>query len=431
MIKSIFTNSFGILFSRVFGFLRDMTTASILGVNIYSDIFFVTFQLPNLFRRIFAEGAFLQAFLPSFIHSKKRTLLFASIFSSIFLIILTLTLLVYIFDFQTAKLVFAGFSDEVISKAIIFLKINFLFLPLIFVTTILGAILNFKNHFWISSFSSAFINIGIILALLLSENKTPKEIALFMSFGVLIGAIFQVAIHLIGIKTVKMTKVIFGGFYKLNRISEVKQDTIFFVKKFLLSIWGNSTTQISTFLDTVIASFLISGSISYLYFANRVFQFPLALFAIATSIVLFPKINKLLKLKKLTEAKKIFKYLFLLLFVVLFLASLIGIVFSEDIIKLLFERGNFTALDRIETAKVLEFYLFGLVFSGLSKLLSLWLYAHEKMLETAKISTYTLIVKICFSIILIQPFGVAGLALSTTLSSFVLFIFTILSIKKL
>jgi len=221
MIKSIFTNSFGILFSRVFGFLRDMTTASILGVNIYSDIFFVTFQLPNLFRRIFAEGAFLQAFLPSFIHSKKRILLFASIFSSIFLIILTLTILVYIFDFQTAKLVFAGFSDEVISKAIIFLKINFLFLPLIFVTTILGAILNFKNHFWISSFSSAFINIGIILALLLSENKTPKEIALFMSFGVLIGAIFQVAIHLIGIKTVKMTKVITYGTFDLFHIGHL------------------------------------------------------------------------------------------------------------------------------------------------------------------------------------------------------------------
>ena len=161
-----------------------------------------------------------------------------------------------------------------------------------------------------------------------------------MSFGVLIGAIFQVAIHLIGIKTVKMTKVIFGGFYKLNRISEVKQDTKFFIKKFLLSIWGNSTTQISTFLDTVIASFLISGSISYLYFANRVFQFPLALFAIATSIVLFPKINKLLKLKKLTEAKKIFKYLFLLLFVVLFLASLIGIIFRKILLNFFLDEAT-------------------------------------------------------------------------------------------
>ena len=425
MLKSIFTNSSGILFSRILGFFRDMLTASILGVNIYSDIFFVAFQLPNLFRRIFGEGAFSQAFLPSFTRTKHKILFSASVFYKLIFAILLLTLLVNIFSFEITKIISAGFSDEVIQKAEIFVKINFFYLTLIFIVTFLSALLHFKEHFVTTAFSTALLNISMISALLLSQNLPPKDIVFYLSYGVVIGGLLQVLAHLIALKFTGMQKVFYGGLGKFRRFHTVKKDSKHFFNKFFLAIWGGGTAQISSFLDTLFASFLMTGSISYLYFANRVFQFPLALFAIATTIAIFPRVSKFIKQKKYLEAEKIFKFSFWLLFSLLSSATIIGIVFADEIVSLLFERGNFGESDRIATAQVLIFYLLGLSVFGISKLFSLWLYAHEQIGTSAKISTYSLVVKIVFSAILISPFGVSGLALSTAISSLILFILTV------
>jgi len=425
MLKSIFTNSSGILFSRILGFFRDMLTASTLGVNIYSDIFFIAFQLPNLFRRIFGEGAFSQAFLPSFTRVKKRVLFSASIFYKLISAIIILTVLVNIFSYEVTSIIGAGFSDEVIKEAEIFVQINFLYLILIFIVTFLSALLHYREHFITTAFSTALLNISIIIALTLSQNLTQKEIIYFMSYGVVIGGILQVIAHIIAINFNSMNKILYGGLLKFTRFKEVKKSSNKFFNKFFLAIWSGGTAQISSFLDVLIASFLITGSISYLYFANRVFQFPLAIFAIATTIAIFPKVSKFIKLKQEQKADKIFKISFWILISLLSSATIVGTIFSEEIVKLLFERGNFLENDRIETAKVLFFYLLGLTVFGISKLFSLWLYAHEKMVETAKISTYTLIIKIFFALLLVDVFGVSGLALSTSISSIFLLIFTL------
>ena len=402
-----------------------MLTASTLGVNIYSDIFFIAFQLPNLFRRIFAEGAFSQAFLPSFTRVRQKILFSASVLYKLIFSIIILTVLVNIFSFEVTQIIGVGLSDEVIKEAHIFVAINFYYLILIFFVTFLSALLHYREHFLTTAYSTTLLNISIIIALVLSKDLDPKEIVFYMSYGVLIGGFLQVVAHLIAIHYRSMTKIVFGGLTKFKRFKEVKKDSNKFFNKFFLAMWGGGTAQISSFLDTVIASFLMTGSISYLYFANRVFQFPLAIFAIATTIAIFPKVSKLIKLKKDGEADKIFKYGFWFLLYLLSSATVVGIVFSEEIIKLLFERGNFREVDRIETARVLTFYLLGLTVFGISKLFSLWLYAHEKIGTTAKISTYSLIIKVSFSIILVTPLGVSGLALSTAISSFFLLIFTL------
>lgn len=425
MIKSIFSNSSGILFSRILGFLRDMLTASTLGVNIYSDIFFVAFQLPNLFRRVFGEGAFSQTFIPSFTRVKRKILFSASIFYKLISAIIFLTILVFVFDNEITKAIATGFSEETIEKATIFVKINFLYLTAIFMVTFLSALLHYREHFATTAYSTALLNLSLIFALFLSSEKTSEEIVYYLSYGVVIGGILQLIAHIIAIKYYSISKVFYGGLLRWKRFDEVKNESKRFFSKFFLAIWGGGTAQISSFLDTLLASFLVTGSISYLYFANRLFQFPLAIFAIATSIAIFPRVSKYIKLNREGEAREIFRKSFWLLTFLLSFSTVVGVVFAEEIVKLLFERGNFSSIDREETAKVLIAYLLGLTIFGVAKLFSLWLYAKERIGASAKISTYSLIVKIIFSLILIEPFGASGLAYSTTISSLVLFIFTI------
>jgi len=188
---------------------------------------------------------------------------------------------------------------------------------------------------------------------------------------------------------------------------------------------GSSTTHISAFLDTWLASFLMTGSISYLYYGNRVFQLPLALFAIATSIALFPMIARSIKNKDEDKALSLMKKSSIILFGLLSISTFIGIFFNEFIVSLLFERGAFTSEDTTNTALILAMYLIGLLPFGIGKIFSLWLYAKEQQFLAAKISVYSLGWNIVFSLILIKPYGAAGLAFASTLSGFILFFLTI------
>ncbi len=417
MLKKIFTNSFGILTSRILGFIRDLFTASILGANIYSDIFFVAFKLPNLFRRIFAEGAFVQSFLPSYTKTKQKNLFAATIFVRFFSIILLFSLLVTLFAPFFTKLIALGFNEELINLAAPYVAINFYYLLFIFCVTFLAALLQYKEHFATTAFSTALLNISLIGALLLYQ-KAPKEVIVFaMSVAVLVGGLLQLLAHLITAASKGVLKPLILGFFALKtKKNRIQTDLTNFYKNFFPAIWGNSTAQLSAFLDTWLASFLVSGTISYLYYANRVFQLPLALFAIATATALFPSIAKALKKEDEEVAIKLLKKSFWLLLFLLGAATIGGAVLAKEVVWLLFERGSFTHQDTLHTALVLQMYLIGLLFWGLAKLFSLWLYATHRQKEAAKIATYSLITNIIFSLSLIYPFGAAGLALASSLA---------------
>ncbi len=418
LIKSIFTNSSGILVSRILGFIRDLLTASILGANIYSDIFFVAFKLPNLFRRIFAEGAFTQAFIPSYAKSKYKIRFSSIIFLQLFAFLIFLSLIVTLFSSLITKAIALGFDEQTIQLASPLVAINFYYLPLIFIVTFMAALLQYKNHFATTAYSTALLNLSLITALLISKDLGKYEITFYLSYGVLIGGILQVLVHLLAIKKYSLCKIFTFKKYK-------KKEENRFYKSFFGATLGSSTAHISAFLDTWLASFLVSGSISYLYYANRVFQLPLALFAIATSVALFPMIAKAIKNKDENKALKLMKKSSLILVILLSFATLIGIVFDNFIVWLLFERGAFTSEDTTNTALILTMYLIGLLPFGLAKIFSLWLYAHEKQFLAAKISMKALGFNIVFSLLLIQPYGAAGLAFASTLSGFILFFLTI------
>ena len=424
LLRSFFTNSVGILTSRIFGFLRDLMTASILGANIYSDIFFVAFKLPNLFRRIFAEGAFTQAFLPAFTKSHHKGVFLAKTLVKFTLFLFFLSFVVMLVAPWLTKLIAYGFDETTIALATPLVRINFWYLLLIFLVTFAASLLHYRHHFATTAFSTALLNIAMIFALWLSDPNKPEQTVYYLSYGVLGGGLLQAFVHLIALHKRRLCPLFFGGFKQINNQQKTTREPYFY-KNFFHAILGTSTAQLSAFVDTWLASFLAFGSISYLYYANRIFQLPLALFAIALSVAVFPRITKQIKQKNMTQAKALLKHGFWFLSTLLGLATVGGIVLSNEIIWGLFERGSFTQTDTTAAAWVLSMYMVGLLPFGLAKLFSLWLYAGERQKEAAKIAAWSLGTNIVLSLILITPMGAAGLALASSLSGFILLALTI------
>jgi len=403
-----------------------MLQASILGANIYTDIFIVAFKLPNLFRRVFAEGAFTQSFLPSFTASKQKGVFSAAIFKKFALFLLFFSLAVTLFSNFFTHIIASGFSEAIIQEAAPLVAINFYYLILIFSVTFLASLLQYKNHFATTAFSTALLNMALIFALLYSQNMDKKTIIYHMSYAVIVGGLMQVLVHIIMIKKLHLHKFLLGGFGALKaKKKRVQNEIKSFKGKFFASTLGSSTAQLSAFLDGWLASFLISGSISYLYYANRIFQFPLALFAIATSVAIFPKVARYLKHEDFDKAHTILRKSFWFLATILTLATIVGILFSKEIVWLLYERGAFTAQDSQNTAFILSMYLIGLLPYGLSRIFSLWLYSTHRQKEAAKISALSLGANIILSLALVYTYKAAGLALASSLSGFVLFVLTI------
>lgn len=414
MLRHFFTNSIGILCSRVLGFIRDLMTANALGASIWSDIFFVAFKLPNLFRRLFGEGAFSQAFMPNLVKVSQKGLFCAEILIKLSLAMLGLSLIVMLFAPLVTKALAFGFSPETIALAVPLVRINFWYLLAIFIVTLLSALLQYKNHFATTAFSTALLNISMITALLLALNLDQKSAAMYLSWGVVAGGMLQVLSHIIALKKLNLLRLLNLGIVKFAKGKRAKAKG--FWQNFGHGIIGSSANQLSDFISTFIASFLATGAISYLYYANRIFQLPLALFAIALSTAIFPKIAKEIKSKNDTNAINLLKKSFSLLFFLLIFSTIGGFVLANEIIWLLFQRGEFNTNNTIESAKVLQMYMLGLLPFGLYKLFSLWLYAKMQQKIAAKIAIYSLFINTALCLLLFKPLEASGLALAGSIS---------------
>jgi putative peptidoglycan lipid II flippase len=233
----------------------------------------------------------------------------------------------------------------------------------------------------------------------------------------------QVATHLYSMRHQGLLKLLAGG-WKYRKTKDVKEEERKFSTLFFPSLLGNSTAQVASFIDTSLASFLTAGSVSYLFYANRIFQLPFAIIALAITTALFPSIAKAIKNENHTLAYRNLHKSFWLLSALLGVSVLGGILLSEPIIWLLFERGNFTITDTHNTANVLMMYMVGLIPFGLAKLFSLYLYAMHKHIKAAKIAGASLIINLIFSLLLMKPMGAAGLALAGSIGGIVQLILT-------
>ena len=423
-LRAIFTNSSGILFSRITGLFRDVFMASALGASVWSDMFFVAFKLPNLFRRIFAEGAFTQAFMPAFIASRHKGVFATTVLLRFLLFLVALSLLVTFFPEPVTKLTAWGWDETRITQTAPLTAVNFWYLDLIFLVTFAATLLQYKEHFATTAFGTALLNIAMIGTLWLFMRHDPATVALALSFGVLLGGVLQVALHLYMLHRFKLDRLLRLG-WKYRKKKKIDDETKRFYRLFFPGIVGNAAPQLSSFIDTLLATFLTAGSVSYLFYANRIFQLPLALIAVATSVALFPSIAKALKAGRENEAYDALKRAFWLLMFLLGLATLGGIIFAEPIIWLLFERGNFTHAQTLQTASVLQMYMIGLIPYGLAKLFSLFLYAAHRHTDAAKVSVVSLVVTVTLSLFLMKSMQAAGLALAGSFGGWALFLYTV------
>lgn len=388
--------------------------ANSLGASIWSDIFFVAFKLPNLFRRLFGEGAFSQAFMPNLVKVSQKGLFTAEILIKFSLAMLCLSLIVMLFAPLVTKALAYGFSSDTIALAVPLVRINFWYLLAIFIVTLLSALLQYKNHFATTAFSTALLNISMITALFLATNLDQKSAVLYLSWGVVIGGLLQVLSHIIALKKLNLLRLLSLGMLKFAKGKRAKAKG--FWQNFTHGVIGSSANQLSDFISTFIASFLATGAISYLYYANRIFQLPLALFAIALSTAIFPKIAKAIKSNNDIIALNLLKKSFRLLFFLLLFSTIGGYVLSSEIIWLLFERGEFDSQNTAQASQVLKMYILGLLPFGFYKLFSLWLYAKMQQKIAAKIAIYSLFINTGLSLILFKPLGASGLALAASIS---------------
>ena len=422
--KSFFTNSAGILLSRIAGLVRTTLLAAVLGQSIYSDMFLIAFKLPNLFRRIFAEGAFVQAFMPSFVASKNKGVFAIKTFQRFLFLIVVISVIVSFFPQFFTKLLAIGLDQDTIAATAPLTAITFWYLSLIFMVTFFASLLQYREHYATTAFGTVFLNLSMIAALLIWRDDSPMSIVYALSISVIVGGVLQVLLHLWSLTRFRLLRLLIGG-WKHRKQRDIQSEEKKFNSLFLPAVWGSSTPQINAFLDTWLASFLIAGSISALTYANLIFTLPLALIAIAASTALFPSITKDLKHGREEQAYANLAQAFWLMAFALGAAMLGGMLLSEPIVWLLFEHGHFTQHDTLITASVLRMYMIGLIPFGLTKLLSLYLYASHRQTQAAKIASLSLAANVLASLSLIKPLGVVGLALAGSIGGWVLFVLTL------
>ena len=429
VLKSSAIYSFFTFLSRIFGFLRDILIANFLGAGFLADIFFVAFRFPNTFRRIFSEGALNSAFVPIYSKlvlgtEKNESGKFAgNIISILTLSTLLIVILVEIFMPSFLQLIAPGFvsDEEKFSQLVNTSRIIFPFLVFISISSIYSSILNANGKFALSAALPIVLNIILCLTLILSYYFSNNFLE-FLSWGVLIAGILQILFLLFSIRSNKII-IIFT-----RKISHSVKS---FFRLFFPSFFSSGLLQINILIGTIIASYE-SGAVSYLYYADRIYQLPLALVGIALGISLLPSISKKIKENSLsavqTTIEKTIK--FALMFTI---PASVGLYFiPEIIVQVLFERGEFNSFATSETSMALRMFSLGLVAFVLVKILTPIFFAYENAKLPLIISFFNLIINTTLSIIFFYHIGFIGIALATSIAAWfnVLVLYIFLSRRK-
>ena len=294
LLSSTSIFSFYTLISRVLGYVRDILIAIFLGASIYADAFFVAFRLPNTFRRLFAEGTFNAAFIPSYttekIKNKRASIKFADdVLTLLTLSLFILVVVVEIFAPYFVYLIAPGFYNDIdkYKIAVELTRITFPFLLFVSLSSFFSGILNSNNKFAAAAAAPIILNIVLILTLFISYLFN-LNFAKNLSYGVTFSGILQL------IFLIFFTKKYYkpGINFKIKITSKIK----IFLKKLLPSIFSSGVTQINILVGTIIASFE-AGAVSYLYYADRIYQINLAVAGIAVGTVSLPILSRVLKKK--------------------------------------------------------------------------------------------------------------------------------------
>ncbi len=407
--SKISSNIFG---SRVTGFIRDILFANYLGANLMSDAFLFAYRLPNLFRRIFAEGSMNSVFIPLYVNQEKMSSKSANdfiwiVFNFFFVITLFLSFLIFFFTEQVISILAPGFllnkSQFLLANQL--LIITFPFLIFVTLSSVLSSVLNVKGKFFLPSFLSVILNIFMIVTLVSFKSNSHFALA----WSMIIAGFTQLILLFINLGTIK----IFWGI-GLKSIKVLSRELKKFFGRFLYSLLGSGIVQLNIFISMLFASLVGGGAISQIYYADRIIDLPFALIAVAMSFTLLPYLSKNIsdesKNSKAFNETVIFCFLFAI-------PSAFGIfILSEDIIRALFGRGEFNNEDVLITSKILLIYSFSLPGYMLARIFNQVFYSYEKVEYPVKAAVPTFICNFILCFLLYRPLGVLGLAISGAVS---------------
>ncbi len=429
LIKSTGIISLATFFSRILGFVRDMVIANMFGTKMAADAFFVAFRIPNLLRRLFGEGALSASFIPVFtehIHRKSKEAAWELASNALCIastIVISVTVLGVVFAPVIVKTIAPGFGGGGAKHqlTVLLTRITFPYIFCISIAALMMGILNSLHHFTAPALSPALLNISIIgSALLLGPRLEQPVIAL--AVGVLAGGILQLFFQIpFLIKKGMKFKA------RLNfKHPGIKRIGVLMMPAML----GTAVYEINNLIDTLLASLLPGGSISYLYYGNRLVQFPLGVFGVALGTALLPTLSHQAAKGELSELTETFSFsLRTVLYICL--PAMIGlIVLRKPIIQLLFQRGEFGAQAAAGTATALLYYSLGLwAYAGVKIVVPVF-HSMQDTKTPVRISTISLLVNIVLNVILMRFMQHAGLALATALSSMLNLTWLVIALRK-
>ena len=415
--------------SRILGFVRDMIIANLFGTKMAADAFFVAFRIPNLLRRLLGEGSLGAAVVPVFTEylttkGKDEAWKLANILLNTFLLILFVTIILgIILSPAIVRVIAPGFhaSAEKFNLTVKLTQLMFPYLLFVGMAALTMGMLNSLRVFFIPAIGPVFLNISMILAAIFLAPRLEQPI-LALTAGVIAGGLLQFFIQV-------PTLIKKGLQYKAT-LNFHHPGLIKIGKLMLPSLVGLAVMEINIFVDTLLASLLPEGSVSYLYYGNRLVQFPQGIFAVALGVAILPTLSQQAAQNQMDKLKDTLSFGIRLVLFITIPATVGLIILKESIINLLFERGEFSHQSTVATAHALFYYAVGLcAFSGVKVIVPAF-YSLKDTVTPVKVAVYAMITNILLNLLLMGPLQHGGLALATSLSSLLNVMLLIFILRK-
>jgi len=435
LLKSTAVVSLMTLVSRVSGLVRDVIMANVLGSGSISDAFFVAFRIPNFLRRIFGEGAFSQAFIPVYTelneqNTQEAKQFIASTSGRLGMIVFILSILGVVFAPYIIQLFAPGFVNEPekFKMTVDSLRIMFPYLFFITIVAMSAAMLNTLNRFAVPAATPVLLNICLIVTLLvfvqnLSQfdsiglsadkpmiNMQANSAAKTLAFGVLVAGCIQLLFQLPALKKQ-------GVLVKPNLKQHPATTKVF--KLMVPAMFGVSVAQINTLVNTILASFLVTGSVSWLYYSDRLMEFPVGVFGIALATVVLPSLSKERQHGSSASYSSMIDWALRWVVMIAMPAAVALALLAVPLLASMFQYNAFKDADVLQASLSLMAYSVGVVAFITIKVLASGFYAQQNTKTPVKIAAFSVICNIALSLLLIGPLKHAGLALAISLAAWI------------
>jgi len=418
LLKSTGVVSAMTFISRILGFVRDIVIARAFGAGAGADAFFVAFRIPNLLRRLFAEGGFSMAFVPVLSEYKVQRSreemhqLINDVAGTLGIILFGVTALGVVTAPLSIWLFAPGFSADPnkFDLTVTMLRITFPYLLFISLTALAGGILNTWGRFGVPALTPVFLNLWMIVAALWLA-PTMEQPVVALAWGVFLAGVTQLLFQLPFLRDLRLLPHRLRWGWRTDGVQRI-------LRLMLPTLFGSSVAQINLLINTILASFLVTGSVSWLYYTDRLVEFPLGMFGVTLSVVILPTLSQKHAAASHEEFSQTMDWALRWVLSIGFPASAALIVLAGPLLSTLFQHGEFNAYDVRMTSRSLITYSLGLLAFMLIKVLSPGFYARQDIRTPVRIGIMAMVMNMVFNVILVFPLAHAGLALANSLSAY-------------